>query len=66
MPHYTTYWKDDQVNASLGELIDYDASEQFSKVEKGDVVWIVNIQSGTGAFRLIGKIQVDAVLDRTG
>lgn len=66
MPHYTTYWKDDQVNANLGELIDYAASEQFSKVKKGDVVWIVNIQSGTGAFRLIGKIQVDAVLDHNG
>ena len=66
MPHFTTYWKDDQVIANLGELVDYAASEQFSKVQKGDVVWIVNIQSGTGAFRLIGKIVVDAVLDQGG
>jgi 5-methylcytosine-specific restriction protein A len=66
MAHYTTYWKDEQVTANLGELIDYAASEQFSKVKKGDTVWIVNIQAGTGAFRLIGKISVDAVADWQG
>lgn len=66
MTHFTTYWKDDQVSANLGEPINYAASEQFSKVQVGDVVWIVNIQTGTGAFRLIGKIVVDAVLDEAG
>lgn len=63
MTHFTTYWKDDQVTATLGERITYAASEQFSNVQEGDVVWIVNVQTGTGAFRLIGKIVVDAVLD---
>jgi predicted HNH restriction endonuclease len=66
MTHFTTYWKDDQVTAALGERIAYAASEQFSTVQKGDVVWIVNIQTGTGVFRLIGKIVVDAVLDEAG
>lgn len=66
MPHYTTYWKDDQVTRNVGTPLTYAASEQFSKVQKGDVVWIVNIQKGTGAFRLIGKIAIDAVLDDTG
>jgi 5-methylcytosine-specific restriction protein A len=66
MAHYTTYWKDEEVNESLGQRIDSAASEQFGKVKKGDTVWIVNIQTGTGSFRLIGKLVVAAVLDQRG
>jgi 5-methylcytosine-specific restriction enzyme A len=66
MSAFTTYWKDDQVTAKLGGPISYAASEQFSRVQVGDVVWIVNIQTGTGAFRLIGKVAVAAVLDEAG
>jgi 5-methylcytosine-specific restriction protein A len=66
MPHYTTYWRDDQATANHGEPIDYAASEQFAKLKKGDTLWIVNIQSGTGAFRLIGKLSVAAVVDEKG
>jgi len=64
MAHYTTYWRDDQVDDAIGKPIDSAASQQFEKVRKGDTVWIVNIQTGTGTLRLVGRVLVDAVVDR--
>lgn len=66
MAHYTTYWKDYQVTANLNEFLDHAASEQFGSLEKGDTIWIVNIQTGTGAFRLIGRLLVNKVTDQRG
>lgn len=56
--HFLNYWRWDTVQAEFAsdEEVDHAASEQFSKIEIGDILWIVTVHSGQ--LFLVGRLQV--------
>lgn len=63
MSHYLAYWKlanarhTDETN---GGLLLHAASNQYSKIRKGDIVWIATSDKGT--FHLLGPIVVHDIV----
>ena len=62
--NYLSYWKPRTADHQLkvGGRIGHIASNQYGKVQKGDVVWLVTIRSGN--LYLIGRVQVGKVTDQ--
>ncbi len=62
--HFLAYWQPKEHDKALrrGRPLTYAASNQYSRVEPGDTVWIVSIRDGS--LRLIGRMLVDQVCDR--
>lgn len=64
MTHFLAYWKAenaDYSDDSYGGKLLHAASAQYSKIRKGDVVWIVT--SKAGVFFLLGPIVVSEITD---
>lgn len=61
--HYFMYWRWDTVehNLDYGVEINHIAGEQLSKLESGDLVWIITIHQD--CLLLVGRIQVGKKVD---
>ncbi len=64
---YLLYWKLSETKNYIrnGETLDYAVSKQFAsrRVGPGDRIWIVT--GASASLELVGKIEVDAVVDRS-
>lgn len=63
---FLAYWKPSTVDAEIedGEPVSHAASNQFGRVEAGDVVWLVTVREGR--LRLVTAIDVGHVTDQAG
>jgi hypothetical protein len=63
---FLAFWRLETLDAALQAhgLINYAASNQYSRVKVGDTVWLVSVRSGR--LRLIGRVVVGQVTDRDG
>jgi len=63
---FLAYWKPDTAdhNVTIGGPLNHAASNQFSRVEPGDTVWLVTVRSGR--LYLLGRIIVGQVTDQEG
>ena len=62
MAEYLTYWKSQTVaqKEEEGIPLDHAASEQYRKIEPGDILWFVTYEGGT--LYLVGCMEVDRVV----
>lgn len=61
---FLAFWRLDTLDAALrgGKMLDYAASNQYSRVKVGDTVWVVSVRAGR--LRLVGRVAVGQVTDR--
>ena len=58
-----SYWRPSTVVDEIEELIDHSGSEQFDRLEPGDVLWFVSVLNRR--LHLIGRQVVDRVVSRS-
>jgi hypothetical protein len=61
--HFLHYWKSEslELNLRAWPVLDHDASDQLYRVDSGDTIWVVTVQSGE--LILAGRLQVGARVD---
>lgn len=63
MAEYLSYWRPSTVVDEVGEPIDHSGSEQFGRLEPGDVLWFVSVLNRR--LHLIGRQVVARVVSRS-
>jgi len=63
--HWLVYWRKDQVEEAVSDrLVDHAASEQFSRVQSGDLLWICG-RGKTDQLVTVGPLKVLDVVGQT-
>jgi hypothetical protein len=56
MAEYLFYWRYETVLQDIGDIYEHGGSEQFKKVNPGDILWVVTYNAGR--LFLVGRMQV--------
>ena len=62
MRHFLQYWRTYDPEKELGTTLDFAASAQFKKLNKGDFLWIVALREHK--LTLLGRLVVESVVPR--